>query len=93
MQLAHGRPPTLIHGTLTAGWRAPLEAIRFLALVYLLTKVSPTEALKFCAIFNPLATLIWPWNAEFISKLGGKPMHKLPTIVFPLLSLAGLLAL
>ena len=64
-----------------------------LALVYLLTKVSPTEALKFCAIFNPLATLIWPWNAEFISKLGGKPMHKLPTIVFPLLSLAGLLAL
>ena len=62
-------------------------------MVYLLTKISPEEALKFCAVFNPLATLIWPWNAEFISKLGGKPAHKLPTVAFPLLSVAGLLAL
>lgn len=67
-------------------------ALPMASIIYLLTKLSPEDSLKFVTVFNALATLIWPWNGEFFSKLGGTPLHKVPTILFPLLSVAGLLA-
>lgn len=79
--------------TAIADFWARGSALPILAIVYLLSTMSAEDALKFCAVFNPIATLIWPWNGEFISKLACKPLHKVPTIMFPLLSVAGLLAL
>mmetsp|Transcript_23542 Transcript_23542/g.47859 ORF Transcript_23542/g.47859 Transcript_23542/m.47859 type:complete len:164 (+) Transcript_23542:64-555(+) len=68
------------------------SAVPLLSVVYFLAQSSPEDAIKFCSVFNPLMGLIYPWNAEFITKLGGTPLHKFPTIFFALLSVAGLMA-
>ena len=61
--------------------------------MYLLSKVPEEEQIKFCAVLNILVGLAYPWNAEFFTKLNCKPLHKFPTVLFAVLSVAGLLAL
>ena len=68
------------------------SSLPILSVMYLMSQLSPEDAIKFCSKWNLLATLIWPWNGEFITKLNAKPLHKFPTIAFPVLTLAGFLA-
>ena len=69
------------------------SSVPFASVVYLLSKIPTADAIKFCAIFNIAIGIVYPWNAEFFTKLGGKPLHKFPTYFFGALSVAGLLAL
>ena len=64
----------------------------FLGIVYLLNQVEPTVQMNFCTVFNIAVGILYPWNAEYITKIDCKPLHKFPTVLFVALSVASLLA-
>ena len=80
--------PSPITNFWARGSSVPLASV-----AYLLSKLSTADAIKFCAMFNILMGCVYPWNAEYFVKLGCKALHKFPTYMFMLLSVAGLLAL
>ena len=61
-------------------------AVPMLGFTYLLGKISTADAAKVSAYFNLAIGLIFPWNAAFISKFDTKPFHRVPEVLFLLLT-------
>ena len=69
------------------------SAVPLLGFSYLLGKIDVADAVKVATAFNLAIGCIYPWNAAFISKLDTKPFHRVPEVLFVVLTALGALAL